>query len=263
MRLFKLVALSSLICGVGFAQGPSVNAGGVINGASLTAGQAVAPGSLVAIFGTGLASSLLGADTVPLSTSLGNTSVTFNGIPAALYFVSPLQVNAQVPWNATPDSSGNVAVVVTAPGGASKAVATPLAGLSPGIFTIPPGGGYAIAINADGSLAAPGGAIPGIATHPAKVGDTLVVLASGLGAVDSPVANGAASLDRLRNTLTVPVVLIGSASAKVVFSGLTPQFPGINQLNVVVPTVGAGNSLPIQLQEGGITSPASAVIAIQ
>ena len=59
-----------------------------------------------------------------------------------------------------------------------------------------------------------------------------------------------------------PVVMIGGAMAQVPFSGLTPQFPGVNQLNVVVPTVGIGDMVPIQIQEGGITSPAAVVISI-
>ena len=117
--------------------------------------------------------------------------------------------------------------------------------------------------NADGSLAAPAGAIPGIATHPAKVGDTLIVYANGLGAVSPAVANGAASLDALRSTNATPVVLIGGRQAVLAFSGLTPQFPGINQINLVVPQVSAGASIPLQIQMGGITSTDQVVIAIQ
>src|SRR5262249_31083397 len=127
--------------------------------------------------------------------------------------------------------------------------------------SIPAGAGYAIAINPDGSIAAPVGAIPGFPTHPAKVGDTLIVLANGLGPVDSPVANGAASLDKLRNTVTVPTVMIGNTNAPVAFSGLTPQFPGVNQLNIVVPSV-SGASLPMQIVTGGVTSAPGVTIAI-
>jgi uncharacterized protein (TIGR03437 family) len=260
MRSVKLTIVLSAICGSLFAQGPAVATGGVIDAATFVKGQAVAPGSLVSIFGSGFASALAAADTVPLSVSLNGTSVSFNGVLAGLDFVSSGQINAQLPWNVV--SSGTVTVVVTTPGGSSTAMSVPVAQFSPGIFSIPPGAGYAVAINADGSIAAPAGAIPGFPTHPAKIGDALVVYANGLGPVDIPVANGAASLDALRHTLTTPVVLIGGKSAQVLFSGLTPQFPGVNQLNLVIPQVTVGNSVSIQVQEGGITSSAQVVIAL-
>jgi uncharacterized protein (TIGR03437 family) len=62
--------------------------------------------------------------------------------------------------------------------------------------------------------------------------------------------------------VTLPTVLIGNVPAQVPFSGLTPQFPGVYQLNVAVPQVPAGNSVPLQIQMSGITSPANAVIAL-
>jgi uncharacterized protein (TIGR03437 family) len=258
----KLAIALGAISGSVFAQ--TVASGGVIDAATFTVGQAVAPGSLVSIFGTSLASGLAAGDTLPLSTSLNGTSVSFNGILAGLDFVSTGQINAQLPWEALAAgaSSGTVTVVVTTPSGSSPPMAVPVAKFSPGIFSIPPGAGYAVAINADGSIAAPAGAIPGFPTHPAHVADALVVYGNGLGPVDIPVADRAASLDALRHTVTVPVVLIGGQSAQVLFSGLTPQFPGVNQLNVVVPSVALGNSVSIQLQEGGITSSPKVVIAL-
>ncbi|HXP85418.1 MAG TPA: hypothetical protein VN841_11900 [Bryobacteraceae bacterium] len=260
MRIAQLAIAASAVFGSVLAQVPQIAAGGVIDAAGFTKGQAIAPGSLVSIFGSGLSSALAQGDTVPLSIALNGTSVSFNGVLAGLDFVSGGQINAQVPWNVV--SSGTVNVVVTTPQGGSVPIAVPVAQFSPGIFSIPPGAGYAVAINADGSIAAPAGAIAGFPTHPAKIGDALVVYANGLGPVDIPVANGAASTDALRHTTTTPVVLIGGKSAQVLFSGLTPQFPGVNQLNVVVPQVTLGNSVSIQLQEGGITTSSQVVIAL-
>jgi uncharacterized protein (TIGR03437 family) len=257
--LFTLVAAT-----VAAAAQPIIATGGVIDGATFSKGQAVAPGSAVSIFGSGLAASLQAGDTVPLSTNLNNVSVTFNGIPAGLYFVSGGQINAQLPWNslATGATSGSVNAVVTNNGVPSAPMSVPVNAWSPGIFSIPPGTGYAIAIISDGSIAAPAGAIPGFPTRPAKVGDALIIYANGLGPVDSPINNGAASLDKLRNTVSLPLVLIGGQSAQVLFSGLTPQFPGINQLNIVVPNVAVGSSVPIQIQTGGVTSPTGVLIAV-
>ena len=72
------------------------------------------------------------AGAVPLPTTLSGVSVTINGIPAPLFFVSPLQINAQVPFAATGTSA---VVVVTNGGTASNAVTVPLGPTSPGVFS--------------------------------------------------------------------------------------------------------------------------------
>jgi len=113
---FRALLLLPLAMGAILAQTPAVNVNGTVNAASFAPDQPVAAGSLVAIFGTQLATGLAAADTVPLSTTLGGTSVTINGIPAPLDFVTTGQINAQVPFNVFPDgvtTSGSVNVVVT------------------------------------------------------------------------------------------------------------------------------------------------------
>lgn len=250
------------------AQGnPAVAGGGVVNAASFANGQAVAPGSLVSIFGSNLAAGTAAADSIPLSSSLSNVSVTFNNVAAPLLFVSSGQINAQLPWNVLPSgaTSGTASVVVRRGGVASAPMNVPVAPLSPGIFAINFGVGQAIAINNDGSLAAPSGSVPGIPTRPAKIGDRngLIILATGLGALDSPMANGANSLDKSRTNLTTPVVLIGGVQAQVLFSGASPQFVGVNQINIVVPTgVSTGDRIPLQLQVGGIKTTDRVTIAV-
>ena len=274
MRFLKLAFVSSIFLGCALAQ-PQVANNGVLNGGSFIVGQAVSPGSVVSIFGSGLAAGTLIGDTVPLSASLGSTAVFFNGEQAPLYFVSAGQINAQLPWDLLPSGATSGTVNITVENGAATSIpmSVQLAALAPGIYSIPAGVGYAVAINADGSIAAPPGAIPGIATHPANPGDVLILYANGLGPVGvpnssggltfSPPALGAASLDATRYTLTAPTLLVGGAQAQLIFSGLTPQFVGINQINFVVPAVTPGNAIPIQLVEGGITSTNQVVIAIQ
>ena len=204
----------------------------------------------------------LQGDTIPLSTRIGNTSVTFNGISAPLYFVSGGQVNAQLPWDVLPQgtTTGTANVVVTVNGVASAPKQVPVSTFSPNMFAIA-GPGFAIAINPDGSLAAPAGSIPGFPTRPAKAGEALILLANGLGPVTPTVASGAPGLP-VRNTNTVPQVLIGGVGAVVQFSGLSPQFPGINQINIVVPSGVSGNAVPLQLRMGGITSSDKVIIAV-
>jgi uncharacterized protein (TIGR03437 family) len=194
------------------------------------------------------------SNTVPLSTTLSGVSVTINSLAAPVQFVSSGQINVQLPWSVAPsdDKSGPAQVVVTRDDGVVSAPASvPVAASAPAIFNI---GGQAIAINPDGSLAAPAAAIPGLSTRPAKIGDPagLMILATGLGAVDQPIADGANSLDQQRNTVAKPTVLIGGIAAQVSFSGLSPQFVGINQINVVIPAgTPTGNAVSLQIQVNG------------
>jgi uncharacterized protein (TIGR03437 family) len=134
---------------------------------------------------------------------------------------------------------------------------------SPGIFTTQFGVGPAIAINADGSLAAPENSIPGLRTRPARIGEVIVVLGTGFGQVDPPAVTAHASVDALRRTMTTPTVLIGGREATVHFSGLAPEFVGVNQLNVGIPEgVQPGTAVPIQLRMGGITTSDRVTIAV-
>lgn len=243
------------------AQTPAVSPGGVGNAANGL--STVTPGSLVSIFGSNLASGLAVADSIPLSTSLSGVSVSFNGVAAPLLFVSGGQINAQLPWNVlSSGTTGSANVVVTRNGQNSAPQSFPVGPFSPGIFAI---GTIAVAINPDGSVAAAPGAIPGIATKPAKIGDPggLVILCTGLGAVSPAAVSGAASLDALRTATTTPTVLIGGKAATVVFAGLSPQFVGVNQINVGIPAgTPTGDKVSLQIQVGGVITSADITIAV-
>ncbi len=271
MRLLQCAAVCVLFLTCAAAQTPAVADNGILNAASYTTagnpGFAVAPGSLVAIFGSGLAAGLSQADSVPLSTSMANVSVSFGGTPAPLLFVSPNQVNAQLPWEALPQgaASGSLNVVVTFNGNASQPKTVQLAQFSPAIFTFPGTGlGPAVAVNsADGSVSQPDGLVPGVSAHPASRGSIIIIYANGLGPVNPPAQNGAPSLDTLRRTTTNPVVLIGGVAADLLFAGMSPQFPGVNQVNARVPaTAPIGNAVPLQLQVGGLTTSDQVTIAV-
>ncbi len=241
--------------GVAVAQ-PSV--GGIVNGASFVPGQAIAPGSLFSIFGTQLAAAPAGADTIPLSTSLGGVTVKFvNGSAsseAPLLFLQSNQINAVVPWNLVPNgTTATVNVIVTNNGVASAPASVKVGEFSPAVFAI---GTMAAVQNVDGSLAQPAGSISGRTTHPAAIGDVVIIYATGLGPVDTTVASGdTPPSGKTVNTLHKPFVAIGNVSAEIQFSGLSPQFVGVYQLNVVVPNVALGDTVPVELSLGGINSP--------
>jgi uncharacterized protein (TIGR03437 family) len=252
------------------AQTPVIAPGGVLNGASFdkTANAPVAPGSLISIFGSNLAAASANADSIPLSTQLSSVTVTFNGVLAPMLAVvhgTGDQINAQVPWEVV--TTGPAQVVVSRNGVTSAPMSVPIASAQPGIFSIPAGVGQAVAFgNSDGQLAAPSGSIPGLNTHPAKIGDptTLVILATGLGPVNPPVVTGNIPASGVvSKTVTTPTVLVGNVPAQVVFSGMTPQFVGVYQINIIIqPGTPTGNAIPLQIQMGNFTTTNQVTIAV-
>jgi uncharacterized protein (TIGR03437 family) len=135
---------------------------------------------------------------------------------------------------------------------------------APGIFFI--NNGQAVAYgNTDFAFAAPTGSISGVNAHPAKILDpqTLVILATGLGAVNPSIADGVGDPTTVHNTTGTPVVTVGGVNAQVVFSGIAPGFPGVYQINIIVPAgAPTGNAVPLQIQMGGITTSNQITIAV-
>ena len=224
---------------------PQISPGGVTNAASY--GTVLAPGELFSIFGTNLATTTASAATVPLPTTLGTTSVTVNGKAAPLVFVSPTQINAQIPYEVTmfDPAFPFPAVVVTLGGVASLAAksATMLQS-APGIFQY--GTNRAVAQNQDSSINA--------SDNPAKVGSTIVVYITGGGPLDHTVVTGAGAPSNPLARLLQPITAtIGGQPATVSFAGLTPGFVGLVQVNLVVPVLAPG-SYPVVLKANAFTS---------
>jgi uncharacterized protein (TIGR03437 family) len=275
MRIREWVAISFLSCAaLASAQTPVIAPGGVLNGASFDkTGQPIPPGALVSIFGTDLSAASASADSVPLSTTLSGVTVTFNGIAAPLKDVvhgsGGDQVNAQVPWEALAvgSSTGTAQVIVSRNGVASAPLPVTLGAAAPGIFTFPGGVGQAVAYgNADGVIAAPINSGLPFSSRPAKINDpaTLVILCTGLGPVNPPVKTGANANDgQVHQTTTVPKVTVGGVPAQVVFAGMTPQFVGVYQLNIVIANgTPTGNAVPLQIEMNGVTSRADVTNAV-
>ncbi|HTR37445.1 MAG TPA: FG-GAP-like repeat-containing protein [Bryobacteraceae bacterium] len=234
---------------------------GALNGATFSTSEPLTPGSLATIFGSGFTAAGVAAEAgaIPLPLSLGQVSVTVGGFPAPLLYASAKQINFQVPW----EVAGSTAdIVVNANGTTLAPFHASVGAVSPGIFTTQYGTGQAIAINADGSLAGPAGSIPGLAVHPASAGDVLLILATGLGAVSPRIPDGANSADARRDTIATPTVLIGGQPSHVLFSGMSPQFVGVNQINVVAPQ-GVTGVVPLQISLGGITTSSKVTVALQ
>jgi uncharacterized protein (TIGR03437 family) len=221
MRLQWVCILASLVA-PSWAQ-PVVQA--VVNGASY-AGN-IAPGAWVSIFGTGFTTASATATTVPLQTTLGGVSVTFNGISAPLSYVSAAQINAVVPFEIQiplGPSAATVPVVVTSSAGQSAPRIVALSRESPGLFT-QNGAGTGAVIAFNGSF------------QPVSVASSapIVLYAAGLGPTNPPAssASGGASTAPFNTVADLPTVFVGDTQATVLFAGLAPGFPGIYQLNVM------------------------------
>jgi uncharacterized protein (TIGR03437 family) len=224
---------------------PVSNAGGVVNAASFAAGAALAPGSIASLFGANLAAVPLFANAVPLPTTLGETSLLFNGsVPAPLFYVSPQQVNLQVPWEMAGQQEASVAV--TTGGGSSAPARVRLATAAPGVFSLAQGGsGQGVVLDARYRLVD--------SSNPAHPGDTVQIFATGLGAVSNQPASGAAAPQSpLAAAIAPPLVYFGQTPGQVSFSGLAPGLVGLYQVNAQVPAAApTGNTVPLVLSTAG------------
>jgi uncharacterized protein (TIGR03437 family) len=208
---------------------PSFSRGAVVSAAGLRSDpraddDAIAPGGLISIFGSGLSVETKAADALPLPRTLANVQVRINGAPTPLLFVSPGQINLQAPF----ELSGSTAnIVVSNLGGVSETVAVPAAAVQPGIFFDGGTGLGAIVFAADGLSPW---------NRPADAGEWIAIYASGLGPVSPRTETGEAApvFNLSRNVLPVAILLDGRR-LEAPFAGLAPGFAGLWQVNVQLP----------------------------
>ncbi|MCX6626301.1 MAG: IPT/TIG domain-containing protein [Candidatus Solibacter sp.] len=227
---------------------PATSSAGIVNAASSL--PAIAPGTLIAIYGSNLAPATAQAIATPLPVSLGGTSVAINGTAAPLLFVSSRQVNAQVPYET---KVGTAKLVVQSNGVPSPAVNFEVAATGPGVFMVEQSN-HVLALNlADGTLNA--------SQTPARPGQYVTAYLTGQGLVDNAVATGdVAASSPLSRPLAVVQVKIGGRLADIQFAGLAPGFVGLLQMNVLIPDVPAGEQA-FEVGIGG-TAAAPTVISI-
>lgn len=184
-----------------------------------------APGTLVVLRGSGLASSSLSASGLPLPTSLGSTSLVANGQPAGLVSVAPNEITFLMPW--ATGGSGKIRLKATVGGVDSNEITVRSAPASVGYFSANGKGlGTIIATHSDGSAIT--------ANSPAAAGETVVLYASGLGTLAKPVAEY--DWPTSGDPTSVPVQAdVAGIQATVLYAGAAPGFPGVYQINIVIP----------------------------
>ena len=222
---------------------PVIKSGGVVNAATFQAGAGMAPGSYISIFGSDLSDASAAAKTTYLPVSLASVAVSFDGagmsLPGHLHFVSPGQINVQIPWEFQGQSSVKMKVnLYDGFGFWSDVYTVPLAQYSPGSFGV---------VDTTGALVA--------GSNAAKRGATILVFANGLGPVNNQPASGeAASSTQLSPCASNPTVTIGGATAAVQFCGLAPGFVGLYQLNLTVPATAPTGTQPLIISNGSATT---------
>ena len=244
---------------------PSVSS--AISAGAFGAFPSAGPGSWIEIYGSNLAAgpqqwSNNDFRGLTAPTALSGTRVTIGGQDAFVAFISPGQVNAQVPAGIAP---GARQLVVTTPGGSSPPVNITVEELRPGVHAPPSfrigGVQNLVAFFADGTYVLPPGAIAGISSRRARPGETITFYGTGFGAVNPAIPPGQIAVGA--NSLVAPfTVTIGGTRATVAYSGLAPSFVGLYQFNVVVPAIPPGDATPVAITLGGVTLPQSLALAI-
>jgi uncharacterized protein (TIGR03437 family) len=226
---------------------PRVASGGVTNAASYQ--NLLSRGAVATVFGADLSGSTGGAPSVPLPRALGGTRVMVSGVDAPLFYVSPTQINFQVPFETV---NGTVEVKVIRDGVSSTAESVTVQDYAPGVFTYVRAVGVQdpIVVYTDNSLVTP--------SRPANPSDVLVIYATGIGLLDYAPATGAATQSSpLAAPVTQPVITLDGNPIEVLWAGLTPGSVGLAQLNVRLPsTLAQGPSLPLVVKFGSVSSPA-------
>jgi uncharacterized protein (TIGR03437 family) len=206
---------------------------GITNGASFR--QAYSPGEILAVFGNLLAGSTLSASSVPLPTTLGGASVTVNGTAAPLYFVSPGQINLQIPYGLV---ANTVATLVVTYNGQTATTSFPVSAASPGIF-----------VDSNGAPA-------GAAT--AARGQTVAIYVTGPGPLSPQPAAGSYPASGTVPTTKNVVVSVAGINASASYVGTPVWAIGLIQINFTVPS-----NTPLGQQELVVTTsvPISATIS--
>jgi uncharacterized protein (TIGR03437 family) len=237
---------------VNSSSAPAISFGGVVD--NTTFKPALAPGDIAAVFGFQLGGATpTGASSLPLTSTLAGVQVFVNNLPAPVYFTSSGQVDFIVPSAAQP---GPATVRITVNGQAGNTVSSNIVARAPRILKLN-AANYGIIVNQDGSFPMP----LGPNAHPARAGDALVIYAIGMGATNPGVQDGAASPSSPLAATVTPAVTFGGGFAgspllgQVLFSGLTPGFVGLYQINVIVPDgTPIGDAIGLILQVEGFTS---------
>ncbi len=250
-----------------------------VNGASFLAGSAMAPETIASVFGVNFAGSTVLATTgQALPTNLGGVQVEVDGVPAQLFFVSPLQINYLIPDRTTVGT--RTVVVKNAVGEVARGNIT-VAAISPAFFTATQNGsglpaGYATRVAAGTITNEPiynstGGLVTPITIQ--RRNDEVFLVLFGTGIRSAPNLNTANDIPLpgggiLRNVAESLEITIGGRLARVDFAGQQSQFFGLDQVNVLIPADAVASStapviIKVRDANGNLVTANQMTIALQ
>ena len=210
----------------------------VVNAADDT--TAIAPGGLITLWGSGLSVGTAAAASLPLANGLNNVCLYANSVAAPLLFVSPNQVNAQLPFGLPTGAN----LILSNPNGTSAAFTLSSVPTAPAIFRTSAGTPMIIR-TVDGQLISD--------STPIHLNETLIIYLTGLGTVAPGVTAGVAAPSGPLAVTTTPVsVYIGGSQLFTLWSGLAPGLVGVYQVNALVPfhSVPTGSNIPFTVVQG-------------
>jgi uncharacterized protein (TIGR03437 family) len=233
----------------------------VLNGASYQPG--IEAGSWVMIQGANLANTYPGrtwrSDEVVngnLPTALDGVSVTIDGKPAFVYYISPSQINVQAPSDS---AVGTVNVVVDNNGNISAPATAQLQAVAPAFFLYP-GTNYAVTSRLpDYALLGDPSAVPG--TVAAKPGDTVVLWGTGFGATNPAVVAGT-TVSGAPTVVTAPTFTVGGVAAQVISTVLTVGSAGLYQATIQLPATVPTGAAAVQAFVGGVQTQAGVLLFV-
>jgi uncharacterized protein (TIGR03437 family) len=248
---------------------PSITPSGALTPDGYGSSPNTAPASWLVMYGVNLANVQTQAwapsdfSGIQAPTSLGGSAVTIAGLPAYVDYVSPGQVNVQVPSGVPP---GSQPIVVTTAGGKSVPYMITVNAVQPGVLAP-----LSFMINGHQNVVAQFSntntyvlpvSFSGIPTGRAKPGDNITIYGIGFGPVTPNIPAGelVPGLNQLQTALSIT---FANVPAQITYQGLVPGIVGLYQFNVVVPNVPASDTTPLVFTLGGTPGTQNLVIAIQ
>jgi uncharacterized protein (TIGR03437 family) len=210
---------------------PSISAAGIETAAGPTPDGTVAAGSLIAIYGQGLAPAMQVGPTNPLAQAIGNVTVTVNNQLLPLVFVSPGQIAAQVPWELQP---GNYTLVVHSVGQPDVSGQMTVSRDAPALFQLPNTQNLplVLALHQDGTVID--------VNHPALHNEQISIYGTGFGPFTGPLSDGF-PVPPTENVQATDPVTVTCGSAQVEPDSVIPA-PGMVGMTIVKLTI--SNAIP-------------------